>query len=81
MPCCTARIAAMRPRGEARLVSGDAIRRAVGQAEPAHDAGDQLLVVDRQSGHGPSPGPPGPDPDAPDDVRVAHRGVAAQTPF
>ena len=43
----TARIAAMRPRGDSGLEPGDAVRRAVRQAEAAPDARDELVLVDR----------------------------------
>ena len=44
----TARMAAMRPRGESALEPGDPVGRAVREAEAARHARDQLVLVDRQ---------------------------------
>ena len=52
----TARMAAMRPRGESRLLARHPVRRAVGQAQAAADAGRQL-VVDQVQVHPPPPYP------------------------
>ena len=44
MPSATARIAAIRPRGDADLLAGQPVRRTVRQAQPARDAGVEVDV-------------------------------------